>query len=295
MPRMMNDPDFKISQEAELWAEHVAPINSLVQDLRTEKPSESGPSVQFTAPLHGGTDATILCLMPNPEPANRPEDGIDMLSSEDDNALAEAMSLLLAEAGIDAKETIVWNAHPWYRAEDETGRLNAAQMNAGLEPMARLLRLVPTLRAVILMGKGPEEFWAKIVKKYPMAVSRITPIASFSPAPLSLSGTKAQREARMERRAEAMREARSLVRPARGPAGPRRETLVRADELGPEHLGRVIEVTDGNQTLHGPLLKAFQPSPEWRVTLTVGVADQRRSLGVAADTWVRIYRGTGAR
>lgn len=295
MPRMMNDPDFKTSQEAELWAEHVAPVNSLVQDLRAEKSSESGASVQFTAPLHGGTDATILCLMPAPEAAHRPDAGTDMLSTEDDNPLAEALSVLLAEAGIDSKEVIVWNAHPWYRAEDETGRLNAAQMTAGLDPMARLLRLVPTLRAVILMGKGPEDFWAKVVKKYPEAVTRITPLASLAPAALSLAGTKAQREARIERRGEAMRQARALVRPTRGAAGPRRETLVRADELGPEHLGRVVEVTDGNLTLHGPLLKAFQPSPEWRVTVTVSVANQRRSLGVAADTWVRIYRGTGAR
>lgn len=295
MPRMMNDPDFKISQEAELWAEHVAPINSLVQDLRTEIPTASNDSVQFTAPLHGGTDATILCLMPAPEAAHRPETGADMLSSEDDNPLADALAVLLSEAGIDSKEVILWNAYPWYRAEDETGRLNAAHMNSGLDPMRRLLRLVPTLRAVILMGKGPEEFWAKVVKKYPEAVTRITPIASFSPAPLSLSGTKAQRQARIERRVEAMREARSLVRPNKGQSGVRRETLVRAEDLGPEHLGRVVEVSDGRHTLHGPLLKAFQPSPEWRVTLTVSVANQRRSMAVAPDTWVRIYRGTGAR
>jgi len=295
MPRMMNDPDFKISQEAELWAEHVAPINSLVEDLRAQNPGEAGASVQFAAPLHGGTDATILCLMPAPEATHRPQEGQDILSSEDDNPLVEAYSELLAWAGIDAKEVLMWNAYPWYRSEDETGRLNAAQMNAGLEPMSRLLRLAPTLRAVILMGKGPEEFWAKLVKKYPEAVTRITAISSLSPAPLSAAGTKAQREARIERRGAAMREARSLVRPANGRTAVRRETLVRADELGPEHLGRVVEVSDGNITLHGPLLKAFQPSPEWRVTLTVSVADQRRSLGVIPDTWVRIYRGTGAR
>ena len=294
MPRKMIDPEFRNSQESELWAEHVAPLNSLVQDLRAESPGNTG-SVPFFAPLHGGTDATILCLMPAPDAANRAEDGEDILSTEDDDASAEALATLLAESEIDTKEVVLWHAYPWYRAEGAAGRLTGAETNAGLEPMGRLLRLVPNLRAVILMGKGPEEFWAKLTKKYPQAVTRITAIPSFSPAPLSLSGTTAQREQRVARRSEAMREARTIVKVPRGPAGPRRESMVRAADLGPEHLKRVIEVSDGNQTLHGPLLKAFQPSPEWRVTLTVEVAGQRRALGVTADTWVRVYRGSGLR
>ena len=218
-----------------------------------------------------------------------------MLSSENDNPNAEALATLLAGNHIESKEVLLWNAYPWYRAEDETGKPNAAALNAGLEPMSRLLRLVPTLRVVILMGKGPEEFWAKLVKKHPEAVTRITAIATTAPAPLSLSGTKAQLDARMERRGAAMREARKLVRPANGRETLRRETLLRAEDLGPEHLGRVVEVSDGNLTLRGPLLKAFQPSPEWRVTLTVEAAGQRRALGVTPDTWVRVYRGAGIR
>lgn len=294
MPRKMNDPEFKNAQELELWAEHVAPLNSLVQDLRSTAPENAG-SVPFFAPLNGGTDATILCLAASPDPANRAETGEDVLSSEDDHPAAEALSVLLEESGIDPREVVLSNAYPWYRPEGATGRLTGAEMNAGIEPMGKLLRLVPNVRAVILMGKGPEEFWAKLSRKHPQALGRITAIPSFSPAPLSLSGTTAQREERVERRSEAMREARKIVRAPRGPAGPRRESMVRAEELGPEHLKRVIEVSDGNQTLHGPLLKAFQPSPEWRVTLTVEVAGQRRALGVAPDTWVRVYRGAGLR
>ncbi|MFL4472462.1 hypothetical protein ACIPVK_00480 [Paeniglutamicibacter sp. MACA_103] len=294
MPRKMTDPDFRIQQESGLWAEHVAPLNSLVQDLHAVSPEGAGP-LPFHAPLHGGTDATILCLMPAPDAANRVEEGEDILSTEDDDAAAEALATLLEESGIDAKEVVLWHAHPWYRAEGASGRLTGAELNAGVEPMGKLLRLVPNLRAVILMGKGPEEFWAKVAKKDPQAVIRITAIPSFSPAPLSLSGTTAQRAERIARRSEAMREARKIVKAPRGPVGPRRETMVRAEDLGPEHLRRVIEVSDGNQTLRGPLLKAFQPSPEWRVTLTVDVAGQRRALGVTPDTWVRVYRGAGIR
>lgn len=294
MPRKMNDPEFRNSQESGLWAEHVAPLNSLVQDLRADAPAGTG-TLPFFAPLHGGTDATILCLMPAPELAHRAETGEDIVCAEDDNAAAEALATLLDEAGIDAKEVVLWHAYPWYRAAGASGRLTGAEQNAGVDPMGKLLRLVPNLRAVILMGKGPEEFWAKVAKKSPQAVSRITAIPSFSPAPLSLSGTTAQRAERIARRSEAMREARKIVQAPRGPAGPRRETMIRAEDLGPEHLRRVIEVSDGNQTLHGPLLKAFQPSPEWRVTLTVDVAGQRRALGVTADTWVRVYRGAGIR
>ncbi|PQZ92334.1 hypothetical protein CQ018_12600 [Arthrobacter sp. MYb227] len=288
----MTDPDFRNSQEAELWAEHVAPINSLVEDLRAENPTSS---VQFTAPLHGGTDARILVLLPAPESVNRPQDGSDILSTENDDANAEALATLLAEARIDSKEVILWNAFPWYLPSDETGMLKASRLNEGMEPASRFLRLVPTLRTVILMGKGPQDFWAKLSKKYPEALTRITAINDAAPAPLVSTGTKAQQASRLERRSAALREARNLVRPEHGRETLRRETMVRAEELGPEHLGRVVEVTDGNLTLHGPLLKAFQPSPEWRVTVTVSVANQRRSLGVTPDTWVRIYRGAGVR
>ncbi|NKG22329.1 hypothetical protein [Paeniglutamicibacter terrestris] len=294
MPRKMIDPDFRHSQESELWAEHVAPLNSLVEDLRAATPENSG-SVPYFAPLNGGTDATILCLMPAPDAEQRPSEGEDLVSTEDDNVASEALTTLLEGSNIDAKEVLVAHAYPWYRSEEASGRLTGAEMTAGLEPMSKMLRLVPNLRAVILMGKGPEEFWAKITKKYPQAITRITAIPSFSPAPLSLSGTAAQREQRIARRSEAMREARSIVRAPRGPMGPRRESMVRAEDLGPEHLSRVIEVSDGNQTLHGPLLKAYQPSPEWRVTLTVDVAGARRALGVSPDTWVRVYRGAGIR
>ncbi|MDO5745316.1 MAG: hypothetical protein Q4P23_12695 [Micrococcaceae bacterium] len=290
----MNDPEFKNAQELELWAEHVAPLNSLVQDLRSAAPENAG-SVPFFAPLNGGTDATILCLAASPDPGNRSETGQDVLSSEDDTPAAEALSVLLEESGIDPREVVLANAYPWYRPQDAAGRLTGAEMNAGIEPMGKMLRLVPNLRAVILMGKGPEEFWAKLSRKYPQSLGRITAIPSFSPAPLSLSGTTAQREERIARRSEAMREARKIVAAPRGPAGPRRESMVRAEDLGPEHLKRVIEVSDGNHTLHGPLLKAFQPSPEWRVTLTVEVAGQRRAMGVTPDTWVRVYRGAGLR
>lgn len=292
MPRKMNDSDFRNSQESGLWAEHVAPLNSLVNDLRDARPQNAG-SVPYFAPLNGGTDATILCLLPSP--AQDSADGEFVLSTEDDDAAAEALATLLEESGIDTKEVVLAHAYPWERAADASGRLTGAETTAGLEPMSRLLRLVPNLRAVILMGKGPEDFWGKVTKKYPQAITRITAIPSFSPGLLSLSGTTAQREARIARRSEAMREARAIVRAPRGPAGPRRESMVRAEDLGPEHLSRVIEVNDGTQTLHGPLLKAFQPSPEWRVTLTVEVAGQRRALGVTPDTWVRVYRGAGVR
>lgn len=61
MTRLMAQDHYRTSQEAGLWDEHIAPINSLVGDLRAKAPARSNGQAPYVAPSLGGVDATILC------------------------------------------------------------------------------------------------------------------------------------------------------------------------------------------------------------------------------------------
>ncbi|GAA4365025.1 hypothetical protein [Paeniglutamicibacter cryotolerans] len=298
MTRLMAQDHYRTSQEAGLWDEHIAPINSLVGDLRAKAPARSNGQAPYVAPSLGGVDATILCLMQEPGEASLPETGSGMLSVENDDPAAEMLGKLLEGAGIDQAETVLWNAFPWHRAEPGS-RMSAADEIAGIDPLKRLLRLLPKVRVVYLQGAAARKVWERLEAKHPEATARITAVRANGPASSAAQPAEGSPEQPAERgkgRIGAMAEVRSLApAPEATNSGPRRETLVRAEDLGPEHLGRFVEVTNGVQTISGPLLKAFQPSTAHRITVTVESAGQRRALGVAPDAWVRIYRGAGLR
>jgi hypothetical protein len=59
MPRKMIDPEFRNSQESELWAEHVAPLICVVLDLGADSSGNKG-SVALFGQLLGGSFGTIL-------------------------------------------------------------------------------------------------------------------------------------------------------------------------------------------------------------------------------------------
>lgn len=298
MTRLMAQDHYRTSQEAGLWDEHIAPINSLIGDLRGQAPARSNGWVPYIAPSCGGVDATILCLMQEPGEATLAETGSGMLSLENDDPAAESLGKLLDGAGIDPSETVLWNAFPWYRSEPGS-RMSAADEIAGVDPLKRLLRLLPKVRVVHLHGASTRKVWERLEAKHPETTARIAVVRANGQASKVATDELEPTEQRTERgkgRTGAMAEVRALApAPKTTSSGSRRETMVRAEDLGPEHLGRFVEVTNGVQSISGPLLKAFQPSTDHRITVTVESAGLRRALGVAPDAWVRIYRGAGLR
>ncbi|MGH3631569.1 MAG: hypothetical protein ACRDRL_29545, partial [Sciscionella sp.] len=133
----MRDTTFRLQQVAELRAEHVAPINDLVDQLIDPTAWLWAP---YVAPMHGGTNARLLSVLSDPGPkTNTAHGGSGFLCMENDDATAERISGLFAAARISPDDIVPWNVYPWYINKPPT----AVQLESGVEPLRRLLQLLP--------------------------------------------------------------------------------------------------------------------------------------------------------
>jgi uracil-DNA glycosylase len=188
--RRMRDPLFRRSQEEGLRLPHIAPINALVDELREE---ERG-WVPYVAPLYGGIEAEMLSVLRDPGPmTNRANNGSGFLCLENDDPAAELLATLLAEAGIAPVKMTPWNAYPWYinRAP------KAAELEAGMNPLRRLLALLPRLRVVMLHGGEAQSQWQKFTKASPASAARYVVLPTYHTSRQAFIGTSEVRAARM--------------------------------------------------------------------------------------------------
>ncbi len=163
---------FREQQWRDRYAKHIAPINNLVDELAREPGRGWLP---YVAPIYGGVTARLLSVLRDPGPATRSEEGSGFLSMENDDSTAETIEKLFREAGIAATEIVPWNAYPWYINRSP----NADELRAGLEPLRRLIDLLPKLRVVMLHGGSAQTAWKLFARAYPTMVSeRELPVIS---------------------------------------------------------------------------------------------------------------------
>jgi len=188
--RRMRDAEFRRSQEAGVHLSHIAPVNELVDTLRTE----GRGWVPYVAPLYGGVNAELLSVLRDPGPmTNAEEKGSGFLCLENDDAAAERFATLLAEAGIAASRMIPWNAYPWYINR----KPNAAEQKAGLEPLRRLLGLLPCLRVVMLNGGDAQALWRRFAADHPALAEQYHVLPTYHTSRQAFIGTREVREARL--------------------------------------------------------------------------------------------------
>jgi RNA polymerase sigma-70 factor (sigma-E family) len=87
--------------------------------------------------------------------------GSGFLSPENDDFTARRFAALLDAACIPVSKILAWNAYPWYINDKPA----PAELEAGVEPLRRLLGILPRLRVVMLHGgsaqRGAQRFgWA---------------------------------------------------------------------------------------------------------------------------------------
>jgi hypothetical protein len=203
----MADREFREQQWADRYAPHIAPVNEYVDELR-----EVGRGwAPYVAPIHGGVEARVLSILRDPGPATQDGTGSGFICVENDDGSAELQAVLLDEVGVSPFELLPWNAYPWYinRAP------RAAELDAGVVTLLRLLDLVPKLRVVFLQGNDAEHAWRRLLKVAP-SIERdrgLTAVRTFHPSPQALFVRDLdQRAARANRRREAFHEVAALLR-----------------------------------------------------------------------------------
>jgi hypothetical protein len=200
MVKQMRDAAFKAEQFAGVHLPHVTAVNQLVESLREPEPSTGRGWVPYVAPLHGGSEARILSILRDPGPMTHETMGSGMLCVENDDDSAALQCQLLP-----------WNAYPWYRHDQSSG-LRSPQITEGLNPLARLIDLMPKLEVVLLQGGEAQTLWKRFARKHPRVAARYAAVETYHPGRTALRDPDPTvREARANRRFEAFREVRQIL------------------------------------------------------------------------------------
>jgi hypothetical protein len=144
----MADPVFRQEQQAHRYDENVRPINEMVDELRNDA---VGLWMPYVAPVHGGTEARLLSVLRDAGPKTQEGIGSGFLCLENDDPTAESQRVAFAEVGLGAADITPWNSYPWYinRAP------KAAELERGVEPLLRLIGMMPLIRVLFLQGGKP--------------------------------------------------------------------------------------------------------------------------------------------
>lgn len=182
----MQDADFRARQRSGLRESHVAPVNALVDEL-----GRLGRGwAAHVAPIHGGVRARVLWVLRDPGPAvvDPENDGAGFLCVENDDPTAARLCALLERARIDVGDTVPWNSYPWYvnRAP------SAAEVRAGVDPLRRLLALLPDLQVVLLLGRHAQRSWELLLQSDPAAAMGLDVLASRHPSRQAFIGPREQ-------------------------------------------------------------------------------------------------------
>lgn len=164
---------------------HVRPVNELVDQLREER---DGAFVPYVAPTYGGVNARLLALLQDPGPKTSTDNhnGSGMLCIENADPTAERYKALLAGAGIDVCDIQAWNSFPWQPATTvRRGHRTLAPTNEDVlhatDALARLVKLLPRLRVVLLHGVQAKAAWPRLQSAHPELAAGVRVIDSWHP------------------------------------------------------------------------------------------------------------------
>jgi hypothetical protein len=135
-------------RESQAGSPRVAPLNALCETLRNETNSH----VPWIDPFCGGIQAKILLVLLRPGPRGAMDSNFLSLANAD--ATAQNTIQVLAEVGIAYREITFWNAIPWAGPREE--KITSAMLERGAGMLARLLQLLPMLKATILIGRDAQ-------------------------------------------------------------------------------------------------------------------------------------------
>jgi uracil-DNA glycosylase len=164
MPRRMANEDYRQQQWEHRYDAHIEPINKLVDELRENK-KEWMP---YVAPIYGGTKAKLLYVLRDPGPKTHADnEGSGFLSLENDDPTAEKVCNLFFEANIRPKDTLPWNAYPWYINRKPT----IEELADGVKALKSVIDRLPDLKVIVFLGGVAKSAWKKFNRQYPTIIT----------------------------------------------------------------------------------------------------------------------------
>lgn len=146
---LLADPLELHARREALAVPHAAPLAAFAAALRRT----TGRGVPDADPADGGVAARLLLLLETPGPAI----GLTGFVSRDNPApTARNLRRFLAAAGLERRETLIWNAVPFVIQVPGTGNRSPsrAEAAAGLALLPALLDLLPALEVAVLAGRA---------------------------------------------------------------------------------------------------------------------------------------------
>jgi len=153
---------------------HIAPLTAYAAHLR----GHGTLVVPDFDPLDGGIAAQALFLFEKPGPMTDESGecpGSGFISRNNDDATADATFEFMRQAGIPRKLTVIWNLIPWWNG---TRKVTARELHQGAECVVELLKLLPALSAVVMVGRS-----AGLARPY-FATTDLALIDSYHPSPM---------------------------------------------------------------------------------------------------------------
>jgi hypothetical protein len=158
-PRSMRHPDVRAKRIAKLGDPHMIDLTNFAKELREHLPTWKAPGSEWEVPdfdpCDGGVNARALFLFEKPGPMTPPKGsgrrvGSGFISRDNDDPTAAATFCFMGRAGIARENTVLWNVIPWWNG---TLAVTRPELEDGVSRVKDLIRLLPKLRAVVLVGK----------------------------------------------------------------------------------------------------------------------------------------------
>ncbi|WP_324644875.1 hypothetical protein [Pseudarthrobacter sp. LT1] len=98
---------------------------------------------------------------------------------ENDDHSAALQCELLASVKLTPADLTPWNAYPWYRHDQSSG-LRSPQITEGLDPLTRLINVMPKLEVVLLQGGEAQTPWKRFARKHPNIAARHAAVETYT-------------------------------------------------------------------------------------------------------------------